>query len=53
MHCSEVSYILYTYRDKIGVLDTVFILEWQPYHIYVPIVKNAGSLDVLEPSEPI
>jgi hypothetical protein len=26
---------------------------WQPYHIHMPIVMKSGSLNLLEPSEPV
>jgi hypothetical protein len=26
---------------------------WQPYHIHVPVVLKSGSLNLLEPSEPV
>ena len=28
-------------------------LDWQPYHLHVPIVLQSGSLNLLEPSGPV
>jgi len=28
-------------------------LDWQPYHLHVPIVLKSGSLNLLEPSGPV
>jgi len=28
-------------------------ISWKPYHVRVPIVLKSGSLNLLEPSEPV
>jgi hypothetical protein len=40
-------------RNIFWVVKAAGAYGWQPYHIHVPIVLKCGSLNLLEPSEPV
>jgi hypothetical protein len=40
-------------RNIFWAVKTAGALDWQPYHLHVPIVLKYGSLNLLEPAGPV